>query len=62
MAGPGGWGGVMEQQPFRWGWQSPPGAGLLGGKNSLTGNFTWRKISQGSSSPPPQAHSFSGMQ
>ena len=26
---------------------------VLGGKNSSTGNCTWRKMAQGSSSPPP---------
>ena len=53
---------VQPQQPFSSRQVSGMGAGLLGGKNSLTGNFTWRKISQGSSSQPPQGHSFSGIQ
>ena len=53
---------VQPQQPFSSRQVSGMGAGLLGGKNSLTGNFTWRKISQGSSSQPPQVHSFSGIQ
>ena len=52
----------QPQQLLRSRQLSGMGAGLLGGKNSLTGNFTWRKISQGSSSQPPQVHSFSGMQ
>ena len=43
--------------------QPSPEPATLGGKNSWTGNLTWRKSSQGSSSPQePQGHSFSGMQ
>ena len=43
-------------------WQLSGGAMVLGGKNSSTGNCTWRKMAQGSSSPPPAEHSLLGMQ